>query len=580
MALTPQEQRELDELEYEQLASEEAQLSAQPAPENKFAQSAAAEPWRPYFNSKEEYDAAVARQATDNPESLGSKAAMAGQAIGSAALRVGLPAAAIAAAPVTGGASLAAIGGVAGMTGEYLGAKVAGEEASGGDVIAAGIMGAIPGANMARVGAGQMVKEGIKQGVGNVAATSAQTALNGGSMSGAEALMSFAGGAASAPASRFLGGAGRELNAQQSNMTMRDEVNRAWRAAGGKVDPAAVDSPVPGLQTIAGKEGMKQVLSQENAPIVTKLIREELGVPGKEPISIQVLNDVRAEAGKSYEAVAKLSKQAASDLENLKQARFNAAELGAAYKTTGNPAARQPWLEAKRLAQNLEDMVEKHAVDAGKPELVKQLRRDRVRIAQSYDVETALNPSNGQVDAAILAAGYDGRNMTGNLKLVADVGNTFPGYVIEASRFGAPGVSRLNTYASASALANGSPAGFLAAGIPLLDKPARKFLLSDTIQNWAARNPVGKLPESVRQAVARLSTLSASREAAPEIGAAVQTPAPADSFLPAGQPATAPKPTPVQTTYTDEHGNTYPIRDVPGMGRGVVIENKFYPVID
>ena len=494
-------------------------------PANNFAQSTAAEPWKPYFNSREEFEAAKQRQATEDVESVGSKAKMAGQALGSATLKVGLPAAAVALAPVTGGASLAAIGGVAGVAGEYLGAKVAGEEASMADMASNGVASMIPGANMAKATVGRMVREGVKQGLGNLASATTYSAFNQeGLPSGAEALMAFGGGMAAAPASRFLGGEGRSLNAQQSNMKMRDEVHQAWRAAGGKVDPAAVGSSVPGVQTMAGKEGMKQVLSEENAPIITKLIREELGAPGTAPISVKDLKKIREDAGGSYAEVARISKQAASDLENLKQARFNAQELGEAWKTTGNPAARQPWLDAKRLAQRLEDLVEKHAVDAGKPDLVTRLKADRKRIAQSYDVQTALNPSNGQVDAKILAMGYDGENMTGNLKLVADVGNIFPDYVIETSRIGAPGVSRLGAYNMAQGLAHGSPAGFLAGGIPMLDKPARRFLLSDTIQNWAARNPVDKLPESVQQALVRFSTLSAGRNS---------------PFLPPSQPAPA-----------------------------------------
>ena len=543
------------------------------APENKMAQSTAAEPWKPYFNSKEEYDAAVARQGTDDTESLSAKAGMAGRALASGALRVGLPAAAVAAAPVTGGASLAAIGGLAGAAGEFLGSAVAGEEASAGDIAAAGIMGAIPGGNMAKATTGQMVKEGVKQGLGNVAASAAQSYLSGREMTGADAAMAFAGGASSAPASRFLGGAGTKLTEEQVNNAQRDAVNRAWRAAGGVIDPGAVDKGITGLQTLAGKEGIKQTASIRNSLVTTRIIRKELGLgDNAKPISIDDIDFVRAEAGKSYDEVAKLSKQAASDLENLKQARFNAKELGAAYKNTGNPAARQPWLDAKQTAQNLEDLIERHAMQAGKPDLVKQLRKNRTRIAQSYDVETALNPSNGQVDAAILAAGYNGRNMTGGLKLVADVANTFPQYVVEKSRIGAPAVSRLGAYAGAQAVAQGTPVGMLAAGIPALGGPARKFILSDVVQNWAARNPAETLPESVRQAMVRFSTLSAGRK--------VATSTPADGFLPEGQPVTTPQPASGQTTYTDEHGNTYPIRDVPGMGRGVVIENKFYPVID
>lgn len=490
----------------------EARLSAQQAPENKMAQSTAAEPWKPYFNSKEEYDAAVARQATDNPESVGSKAKMAGQAIGSAALRVGLPAAAVALAPVTGGASLAAIGGVAGAAGEYLGAKVAGEDASAGDIAAAGIMGAIPGANMAKATTGQMLKEGVKQGIGNLASTAAQTGLNEGRLpTGAEALMSFGGGMASVPASKFMGGAGRELTDEQANMAKRAKVVELWRAEGGVVDPSLVDRPVFGLTDLAGVEGMNKAASAKNVLVTQKVIRKDLGIPGNGPITTETLDNVRQEAGKSYAEVASLSKQAASDLENLKQARFAARDAAEAYKNTGNPAARTEWHKLKDIAQNLEDLIEKHAADAGRPELVDQLRRDRVLIAKSYDVEAALNPSNGQVDANVLNAAYNGRNMTGGLQLVAEMAGNAGNNMREKSLIGS-GASRIGAMFQGNAASQGTPEGLLAGLYHKAGGPARKFLLSDVVQNWAAKNPEKTLPESVRQALARFSVLSASRQ--------------------------------------------------------------------
>lgn len=40
------------------------------APVNKLAQSTAAEPWKPYFNSKEEFEAAQAQQRTTDRKSV------------------------------------------------------------------------------------------------------------------------------------------------------------------------------------------------------------------------------------------------------------------------------------------------------------------------------------------------------------------------------------------------------------------------------------------------------------------------------------------------------------------------------
>lgn len=482
----------------------------QAAPENKMAQSTAAEPWKPYFNSKEEYDAARARQATDDPESLSAKAGMAGRALASGALRVGLPAAAVAAAPVTGGASLAAIGGLAGAAGEFLGSAVAGEEASAGDIAAAGIMGAIPGANMAKAGVGKMVKEGVKQGLGNVAGAATQSFLNGREMTGADAALAFAGGAASAPASRFLGGAGRELSEIDANMAKRSKVAEMWRAEGGVVDPSLLDKPVFGLTDLGGVEGMAKAASNKNVLVTQRLIRRDLRIPGNGPITVEAIDAVRKEAGKPYAEIAKLSKQAASDLENLKNARFAAREAGESFKNTGNPAMQKEWWKLKEIAQNIEDVVEKHAVQAGRPDLVDSLRDARKVIAKSYDVEAALNPSNGQVDAEVLNAAYNGRNMTDGLQLVAEAAGNFKGNVREKSLIGS-GASRIGAMFQGSAAAQGTPAGVIAGLYHKAGAPARKFLLSDVVQNWAARNPEDTLPESVRQALVRFSTLSASR---------------------------------------------------------------------
>jgi hypothetical protein len=107
----------------------------------------------------------------------------------------------------------------------------------------------------------------------------------------------------------------------------------------------------------------------------------------------------------------------------------------------------------------------------------------------------------------------------------------------------------------------------------ILSKPGQKLLAQP---NYVPRTVADQQVTDITRRIASNVAIAMGSRVNPEKKPA----APTDGFLPEGQPVTTPQPASGQTTYTDEHGNTYPIRDVPGMGRGVVIENKFYPVID
>jgi hypothetical protein len=369
--------------------------------------------------------------------------------------------------------------------------------------------GTIPGGSVAKAGGTALLKEGAKQAAGNLAATAVQTGIESQRLPTAgEAAMSVGGAFLGTGASKIAGN--RFLDAPDPIDAKRNQVLTAWRAAGGKIDPEAVNKGIPLVGMMAGKEGTRQAASVDNQKVINRLIREDLGLKAGKPITTDTLDLVREEAGIAYQRIANLSKQAASDLENLKQARFNARELGEAYKTTGNPEALTKWKQARATADMIETLVEDHAVKSGRPQLVKDLKKARELYAKSFDAEAALSPGSGYIDASVLASAYDGKNMTGNLKLVAEAAQNFPQYLTEKSRVGAPGVSRLGVYSGANAMAQGGPAGAAAFTLPLLGKPARKFILGDVVQNYAA-NQSAKQAEKVSAAMARLSLLSAGR---------------------------------------------------------------------
>lgn len=494
MALTPKEQQELEELELAELEALDA-ASAEPAQpaDIPLSQIDLPTPWGGTFNP-------MAAANTVKNMGLEAGGGAAGQAIGAATGPL-----APAAIPILG-----AIGAGAGNAIGQL--TTPGKDFSLGEVGGAAVAGAIPGAPVAAGGAKLLAKQAGKSALGNLAATTVQTGIDEQRLPTAgEALGSAAMGYAAPYAGKALGAAFGGNATQDAFNSKRNAVLTKWRAAGGVIDPEAVDKGIPIVGMIAGKEGTAQAASIKNQRVVNRLIREELGLKGEKPITTDTLDYIREEAGIAYQKVASLSKQAASDLENLKQARFNAKELGEAYKASGNPQARTEWLAAKQTAEAIEQLIEGHALAAGRKDLIPNLAKARKAIAQSYDVEVALNPSNGFVDANVLAGGYNGRNMTGKLQLVADAANDFGQYLREPSRIGAPGASRLGAYSGANAMANGvTPAAAAAFTFPLLGKPARKFILGGRVQDYAAKQ-TPKQYEKIAAAMARIGTLSTGR---------------------------------------------------------------------
>ena len=503
MALTPEEQRELDELELAELEAIEASADSGPAPSVPMSAIEIPTPWGGTFNPVD---------AAQTVKNMGLEAggAAAGQVLGA-----GTGPLAPVAVPALGGAG-SFLGNVTGQL-TTPGKKFSWPEAAG-----AFVAGTVPGASLAKAGGKELLKAGAKSAAMNYTAKATETVLGRGELpSAGESVMAIGSGlaapAVSKAANKFLPESVPAARPIDPHLAKRDFVLKKWRSAGGKIDPGAVDKGIPVVDMIAGKEGTRQMASVDNQRVINRLLREDLGLKGDGALGVKTLDLVREEAGIVYQRVANLSKQAASDLDNLGKARSNARELGEAYKqTNGNTELRDKWIAAKELAQGIEDMVEQHAIKSGRPQLIKELKKARETIAKSYDIEAALNNGNDWVDAGAIASSYNGRNMTGNLQLVAEAASAFPQYLVEPSRIGAPGVSRLGVYSGAQALATGSPAGAAAFTLPLFGKPARRYILGKEVQDRVAGvNQTAKQAEKVAAAMARIGLMSAGRQSNP-----------------------------------------------------------------
>lgn len=281
------------------------------------------------------------------------------------------------------------------------------------------------------------------------------------------------------------------MAARKSQNAVRDATLEAGQKAGLVVPKSAVE---PGfwtnrLEGIAGKAALGQQASHQNQEAVNAVVRTELGIPKNQAISEGVLEGIRRTEGQAYTKVASLSQNAADALEQLKQARFEANAQHKFYARSANPEALAKAKAAEADAGLWEKFLESEAVAAGKPGLVPEMHAARKKIAQSYDVERALNADTGNIDARILGRAKDsGRPLSGGLATVGGFANAFPRYMVEGAP--AAGVSKLEGgLASLLAGIGGGtmgPAGVSLGALPLASPAIRAGLLSGVGQRLVA----------------------------------------------------------------------------------------------
>jgi hypothetical protein len=309
----------------------------------------------------------------------------------------------------------------------------------------------------------------------------------------------------------------KELEKQQNSV--RDANLKAAQEKGYKINPSAVrpDSAINNtLESIAGKAAVKQEAQVRNQPVTNRLAAEELRMPPGTAMEESGLKAFRDQQAWPYREASAISKTAELTVERLKQARFDKQEQYNYYKRSGDPAAGREARRLEALEGQLESRLTKIVTQAGKPQLVDDLKAARKEIAKSYSVGDVVNKGDANVSAPALAAALQRDDaLSGNLATIAKFA-LGPGrqVVQEGSKVQAPGVSALNpmmaaTLGTQGAAAAGAP-GMFAAGIPLLRGPARNLVLSDTYQKLMA-NPnyspgmiktlLAKLPADQQQAV-------------------------------------------------------------------------------
>lgn len=262
----------------------------------------------------------------------------------------------------------------------------------------------------------------------------------------------------------------------QAENAIRDATIRKSHEAGYVAPPYEMNPTIVNkiAEGIVGTPSLESLASSKGQSVTNALGRKALGVDQGVPINETLLEKIRADAGKSYEAIknfgggkiafkpdaqfkqdvselgggisetAKRYPTAAktADIEALKtdlikgpMTPADAIELSkklrkdssANFKAMDDPIKLELARSQRGAADAIERLVERNLSAAGKADLIKDFRDARTTIAKTYDIESALNTATGNLNARTFAAiSRRGKPLGPELQTVADFSNTFP----------------------------------------------------------------------------------------------------------------------------------------------------------
>lgn len=208
-------------------------------------------------------------------------------------------------------------------------------------------------------------------------------------------------------------------------------------------------------------------------------------------------------------------------IELVKTLRFRASNrlAGASFE---NPENRALGLAERSAANAVDSLIERNLTTAGKADLATAYREGRTRIAQTYDIQAALNEATGNVDARKVAFLAKKRPFSGALADIAEFGAIGKKVAAPPETFGGhPGINPLDIGLAGVQAASGKPGAALrgigiATGRPLMAKIGtsewfqNKFVQPST-GDGAIRRSLTSLANLQSQPITSLAELSAER---------------------------------------------------------------------
>jgi hypothetical protein len=373
-----------------------------------------------------------------------------------------------------------AFGAAGGAISEIINEIRRGEEISPSKILKQSVIGGIPGGGLAKAGGKELAKE-----AGKILGVTTAASAAGRAMEGKSAIPTplelgkdiLEAGAATAGAK--FGAAEKPISKYEQMFVDRDAALTAAKNEGlnVKIPPSMVGGKSPvSLSTIAEQSSIAKAASEHNLYEFQKAARAELGLPTTGRITIRPDEDlalVRERAAVPYQKIDEISKsaknelndiiesagddaeklknildsdeaktlsiKAGADVDELKKLRRDAQKAWDAFKS-GNPEKFSEWQEASRAAESIEQKIDQVGQLVGDKQLISDLREARKKIAQSYQVESALSDrTTGLLDPNQLAVQFNsGAPLTGKLKAIADFSNAFDRAAVEASTFNRP----------------------------------------------------------------------------------------------------------------------------------------------
>lgn len=420
-----------------------------------------------------------------------------------------------------------------------------------GNIAATAPVGSVAGAGVAAAGlprlgsaiasggmtTGAKVAPGLAAGAADMGIRMAGGAAAGGMTAGlvdpASASAGATIGAALPPVVKGLGAAGSAVGRTLRGPEVPPNVLAAaaqGREAGYVIPPTQARPTLTNrlLEGFSGKITTAQNASARNQGVTNELAKKAINAPELTP---EGLSAVRAQANQAYDVLGKSapfqaddafrstlekvgasSKQLKADFPELVnkdvdslveglagRAEFDAQSTIEAIKrlrasSSANKISMDPEKKAlgqvqSKVSAALEDLVERNLQGQGNTQALDAYRAARQTLAKTYDIEKALNPASGNVDANKLAQLLKkGRPLTGELKTIAEFSSTFPKATQTVEKMGSlPQTSPLDWAAMGiGSAATGNP--LMMAGV-LARPAARAATLSPMVQNKLAQQP-------------------------------------------------------------------------------------------
>lgn len=394
------------------------------------------------------------------------------------------------------------LAGLFSMGGDYLAQRrrmsVGDQEAvKPGELAASGIIGAIPGGNLAKTGAEAIAGQAVKQALGGLGAETVRSAIDEGQLPTLKnaawaAVLPALGGAFGEYAQQASPEISAARTAAEAKIAPKAETLAKGQAAGLVVQPSSVNPSMvnKAVESLAGGPSIRQAASRANQDVaddmarrvlnpqnpdipltseIAKAVRQRaydvgyrpVAAAGKVPVDMQYINDLQ-NIGASIQTAARSFPAAENqDVMNvIKSVAVGNFDAGDAIKMTqilrnraSDAFARgqnELGFANRQAAQAIEDQLERHLQGAGQPgqQMLQDFRDARTLMAQSHDIEDAIREGTGSIRPSVLASKYQaGKPLSGDLETIGAFANQFPTAMKEASRTPAPGTTVTGTFA-------------------------------------------------------------------------------------------------------------------------------------